>query len=334
MYELGLDAETFRPMASFKNETGKIAVGMKPMVVFSGAILESETGVYAGLRSYFLDFFRGPVVEKVDVSGLQYIISIAAAEPKGEEDLPKIHFRVFKILTKRSGHKLPRIELEEMGPRMDFDVRRTQLPDDGVMKEALKTPRALVVCLIAQIPLNQANISSGKVKEEHRDRHHWRQDWPYPSRQARDRKDADTQDEGSQAEKRRRGRYGARCACCVGRVDDAKEEEEKGGGRVKIMSFRSGVGFASRITLVIDLLHVQSNLNIYSWLNEERRLDADEMYGEGLHGYTLNLTSTITQRLVTRKDISSAFAPSQTCCHNSAKRFRKHFGKDIPQLPP
>lgn len=140
MYELGLNPETFRTMASFKNATGKVAVGMKPMILFSGAVWDSaDNAVYAGLKSYFLDFFRGSTVEKVDVSGLQYIITISAVEPRDGDALsPPVHLRVYKILTKRSGHKLPRVELEEMGPRMDFSVRRHQAADADMLKEAMR----------------------------------------------------------------------------------------------------------------------------------------------------------------------------------------------------
>jgi len=42
------------------------------------------------------------------------------------------------IRTKRSGGKLPRVEVEEMGPRMDFRVGRVKEADESMMKEALR----------------------------------------------------------------------------------------------------------------------------------------------------------------------------------------------------
>ena len=59
----------------------------------------------------------------------------------GEEVKPKVHLRVYLIRTKRSGQKLPRVEVEEMGPRMDFRVGRVQEADESVLKEAMKRAR-------------------------------------------------------------------------------------------------------------------------------------------------------------------------------------------------
>jgi len=42
---------------------------------------------------------------------------------------------------KKSGTKVPRMELEEVGPSMDFVVRRHHLPNDSLRKEAMKTTR-------------------------------------------------------------------------------------------------------------------------------------------------------------------------------------------------
>jgi len=42
---------------------------------------------------------------------------------------------------KKSGTKVPRMELEEVGPSMDFVVRRHRLPNDSLRKEAMKTTR-------------------------------------------------------------------------------------------------------------------------------------------------------------------------------------------------
>jgi ribosome production factor 2 len=42
---------------------------------------------------------------------------------------------------KKSGTKVPRMELEEVGPSMDLVVRRHHLPNDSLQKEAMKTTR-------------------------------------------------------------------------------------------------------------------------------------------------------------------------------------------------
>lgn len=138
MLELYLDPDSFRTLAQFKNK--KCAVGLKPMIVFSGTPFEGPvSNEYTLAKNFFTDFFKGEPADKVDVEGLQYIVSISARDTvDGEETKPKIHLRVYLIRTKRSGGKLPRVEVEEMGPRMDFRVGRVKEADESMMKEALR----------------------------------------------------------------------------------------------------------------------------------------------------------------------------------------------------
>lgn len=144
MLELYLDADSFRTLAQFK--TKKCAVGLKPLLLFSGTPFESPTSnAYTLAKSFFVDFFRGQEVGTVDVEGLQYLVSIMAAEQGEGENGPRIHLRAYLIRTKRSGQRLPRVEVEEMGPRMDFRVGRVKEAEEAVMKEALRKPKNLEV---------------------------------------------------------------------------------------------------------------------------------------------------------------------------------------------
>ena len=143
MLELYLDADSFRTLAQFK--TRKWAVGLRPMLLFAGTAFESPVpNEYTLARSLFLDFFHGAPADKVDVEGLQWIVSISAeevatgAEADDAVARPPIRLRVYLIRTQRSGHRLPRVEVEETGPRMDFRIGRMREADEAVMKEALK----------------------------------------------------------------------------------------------------------------------------------------------------------------------------------------------------
>lgn len=138
MLELYLDPESFRALTQFKNK--KCAVGIKPMLLFSGTPFESPvTNEYTLAKSYFIDFFKGEPADKVDVEGLQYIVCLSARDTVDDEETkPKIHLRVYLIKTKRSGQKLPRVEVEEMGPRMDFRVGRIKEADEAMAKEAMR----------------------------------------------------------------------------------------------------------------------------------------------------------------------------------------------------
>lgn len=146
MVELQLDPQTFLPLSAFRNQ--KPAVGVKPMLLFTGSAWASHP-TFIFLKSMFMDFFRGPVVDRVDVESLRYIIQFSALEPAQSENfqmgtnkpLPTIHLRTYLLSTKRSGQKLPRIELEEMGPRLDLSVGRIRTPDDDMLKQALASAK-------------------------------------------------------------------------------------------------------------------------------------------------------------------------------------------------
>lgn len=141
MLELHLDPESYRAVSQFKGR--KFAIGLRPMVSFTGTAFESPVAnEYTMAKSMLIDFFKGEVSDKIDVEGLQYLVSISAEEPVGNDDVkPQIHMRLYLISTKRSGQKMPRVEVEEMGPRMDFRVGRSQQPDEAVWKEAMRKPR-------------------------------------------------------------------------------------------------------------------------------------------------------------------------------------------------
>ncbi|KAF4989379.1 hypothetical protein FDECE_14746 [Fusarium decemcellulare] len=143
MLELYLDPESFRTISQFK--TKKFAIGLRPMLLFAGTAFESPVAnEFTLAKSMLIDFFKGDPSDKIDVEGLQYIISISAEDSTGDGDAkPAIHLRVYLIRTKRSGQRLPRVEVEEIGPRMDFRVGRVKEADESMLKEAMKKPRGL-----------------------------------------------------------------------------------------------------------------------------------------------------------------------------------------------
>ncbi|ERS96004.1 ribosome production factor 2 [Sporothrix schenckii 1099-18] len=118
----------------------------------------SDTGrKYALAKSLLTDFFRGDSSpDKIDVEGLSHIIVCTAPEGKeGKEGaqgaegaagtdavaLPLLHLRVYALRTKRSGQRLPRIEVEEIGPRLDMRLGRFKEPDTEMQKQAMRKPK-------------------------------------------------------------------------------------------------------------------------------------------------------------------------------------------------
>ncbi|PLB34360.1 valine--tRNA ligase [Aspergillus candidus] len=129
------DGEENPAMNSLSMEVG---VGMRPLMIYSGSAWDDMTSTpHQMLKSMFVDMFKGETSEKIDAEGLQYALMLAADEPT-EGLAPVIHLRWFKIRTKRSGHKLPRVELDEFGPKFDFKVGRLHEAPRDLMKEAMK----------------------------------------------------------------------------------------------------------------------------------------------------------------------------------------------------
>jgi len=153
MLELLVDAESMRTLSQFKN-VRKATVGLKPLVCFAGSLFESPMkNEYTLAKSVLLDFFKGPDVDSVDVEGLQYMISFSVGEESDADPKPKIHLRTYLIKTRKSGQRLPRVEVEEMGPRIDFRMGRVQEAEEGVMKEALRKPKGVEVSLFWRVLL-------------------------------------------------------------------------------------------------------------------------------------------------------------------------------------
>jgi len=94
-------------------------------------------------KSLLLDFFKGEDTNNVDVEGLQYMVHISVPEEEDAQPAPKICLRTYMISTKKSGQSLPRVEVEEMGPRVDFRVGRVKEADVDMMKAAMKKPKGL-----------------------------------------------------------------------------------------------------------------------------------------------------------------------------------------------
>lgn len=119
-------------------------VGLKPMFTFNGPEFDSHP-VFQQIKSYFLDFYRGDETDLQDVAGLQYIISLSVGEIEDPNSttLPLLHFRVYKLKSYKSGQKIPRVEVDEIGPRFDFKIGRRTTPAPDMEKAALSRPKQL-----------------------------------------------------------------------------------------------------------------------------------------------------------------------------------------------
>ena len=145
MLEVLVRESSARVLSQFAGAKAK--VGTRPMISFSGPGFEEESGNFFLAKSLLLDFFRagagadGEAKRQVDIEGLQWMINFAAVEDEveqGGERVQWVYMRCWRIITKRSGAKLPRVEVEEMGPRVDMRLGRSREAEGSMAKEAMK----------------------------------------------------------------------------------------------------------------------------------------------------------------------------------------------------
>jgi ribosome production factor 2 len=74
-----------------------------------------------------------------------------------------LRLRVYLIRTKRSGQRLPRVEVEEMGPRMDFRMGRVRQPDEAMLKEAMKKSKVGVEKTKKNIEVSAMGDKLGRI---------------------------------------------------------------------------------------------------------------------------------------------------------------------------
>lgn len=163
MIEL-LIAENYKTLSDFRKQT--FAIGVKPMFSFQGSAFDTVP-VYKHVKSLFLDFFRGTVTDLQDVAGLQHVISVSIqGDFQDGEALPNVLFRVYKLKTYRSeqgGRKLPRVELEETGPRLDFKIGRVHSPSAEMEKDAHKRAKQLDLKMAKNVETDLMGDKLGRI---------------------------------------------------------------------------------------------------------------------------------------------------------------------------
>ncbi|XP_065336139.1 ribosome production factor 2 homolog [Cloeon dipterum] len=118
---------------SFDQFTASIPAETKPCLVFSGELWEQSQEL-AKVKSLLVDVFRGEVIDAVRLQGLEHVIMFTATNDN-------ILMRSYQIQLKKSSTKLPRVELENLGPHIDMVLKRTKFASEDLMKRACRTPQ-------------------------------------------------------------------------------------------------------------------------------------------------------------------------------------------------
>ncbi|GIY29884.1 ribosome production factor 2 homolog [Caerostris darwini] len=154
MFELGI--EDFKAMSDFK--TAKFPSGNKPMLLFTEGF--DEKPEYKRIKNFFIDFFRGPVIDHINLQGLEHVITFALVNDK-------ILFRAYRCqLKKIEDSPSPSVELTEMGPHMNLTMRRVQIAPDDVFKKSCKKPLQLKHTKVKNISKDTFGSTHGRIHME------------------------------------------------------------------------------------------------------------------------------------------------------------------------
>jgi ribosome production factor 2 len=154
-------------------------VGNKPCFLFVGEEFDEPASPLQRLANMIVDLFGGHRTSRISLRGLEHVICVtyaplgmeaanAAARKndsdddddgddgdalmtsgKAEQVVPPrrheactglLHFRTYQVRLKKSGTRTPFVELSDMGPNMDWELRRTRFASADNYKEACKQP--------------------------------------------------------------------------------------------------------------------------------------------------------------------------------------------------
>lgn len=155
LIEVGV--ENFKRMDSFTYDK-KLApqAGSKPFIVFSGELFESVDEL-KHLKEVLLELLRGEVVDNLNLAGLGRVYVCTAISSN------RVFLTHCAMRLKKSGTIVPRIELVEIGPSMDFVVRRHRLPNESLKKEAMKTAKDKLHKKIKNVSKDALQGKLGKI---------------------------------------------------------------------------------------------------------------------------------------------------------------------------
>eukprot|EP00977_Amphora_coffeiformis_P007075 scaffold1536_cov166-Amphora_coffeaeformis.AAC.9 len=136
----------FKSMKDYGGQVPKKKIGSKPMILFAGDLWEQQDD-YRNLRSLLIDFYRGDVVDKLIVSGLDHLLvfTLAAAPVSGTDTTQVLlHQRTyFCQLKKDSNSTTPLPYLQNCGPDLDCRLGRKQWAEPDLYKAARELPAQL-----------------------------------------------------------------------------------------------------------------------------------------------------------------------------------------------
>lgn len=123
----------YKSIHSFGSAGNQAVLGSKPCMVFIGDRFETEPALKLA-KNILLDIFRGRPATRINLKGVDRVIVCTALEDK-------VMFRQCAIKYKKSGTRMPKVDLQEMGPSFDFTLGRHQEAPADVKRQAYAKPK-------------------------------------------------------------------------------------------------------------------------------------------------------------------------------------------------
>ncbi|XP_050535303.1 ribosome production factor 2 homolog [Daktulosphaira vitifoliae] len=127
MFELGI--ESYKSCTEFKG-LSEITAGVKPVLVFLGDQFDSDQQLKR-LRNLLVDMFQRQQLKQIRPNGVQLVLSFTAVDNK-------VLLRSYRSTLSKTSIKTPRVELNEVGPSVDFVLRRDLMASADLFKTACK----------------------------------------------------------------------------------------------------------------------------------------------------------------------------------------------------
>jgi len=159
MIEIGFT--NYRSISDFPGK--KNGLGSPPCFIFKGDKFEDKDD-YKMFKSIILDFFHGEDHSLLDLASLDHVIFVTCSSTSDT-----IYFRHYAIRLKKSGTKLPRVELEEVGPSFDCQIRRVKAAAPDMAKAALAQPKQLHPSKVKNISSNIFGQKLGTIHMHRQD---------------------------------------------------------------------------------------------------------------------------------------------------------------------
>merc|ERR1712150_207404 len=108
--------------------------------------------------------------------GLEHVVvcssfdTVGASGTAATSSAPSLSVRRFAIKYNKSGSRLPRVEIQEIGPRFTLEIDRTKDPERERWKQAIKVPKEVK-------PKKVKNVSSDSMGKKRGRIHMGKQDF-------------------------------------------------------------------------------------------------------------------------------------------------------------